>query len=468
MILVASVAASHAETVVDHIDVTNFTVEREGNYLAMGMDLGLSGLNVSANQCVLLVPRVVNGNDSISLPAIAVYGRTRYYYYQRNYGAANLSGPDETAYLAKDKPAEIAYTYMIPYSEWMDGAHFALERIDRGCCHNIILDDYGVLGSYHDIFFPDLLYIRPEGVREKRRELEGRSYIDFPVDRTEIYPDYRRNPIELDTIRRTIDVVRNDPDASIDTLWLKGFASPESPYRHNTDLAKGRTESLKQYINTLYHFGDEVVMLTDYEPEDWEGLRRFVINSNLDNRDAILALIDTDMDPDAKEAKIKRLYPADYRFMLQNFYPALRHTDYRVSYVIRSYSDPREILEIMRVSPQKLDLNEFYLAAGEFEPGTDEFAEVFETAVRMYPDDETANLNAANAAMRRGDITGAERYIRNAGDSPEAIYARGAIAIRKKDYVAARQYLQQAADAGLEQAAVTLDELNRRTNYTGQ
>lgn len=465
MVMVASIVAGHADNIVDNVSVRDFSAERDGRYLSLDMTLSLSDLKVSSNQCVLIVPRIVNGEDSVSLPAVAVYGRTRYYYYQRNFGDNMLSGTDEIAFMAKNKPAEVSYHQILPFREWMDGANIAIERIDRGCCQNILLDRYGILGNYNDTFFPELVYITPKGEREKRRSLEGSSYIDFPVDRTEIYPDYRRNPIELDSIRRTIDIVRNDKDASIDTIWLKGFASPESPYAHNTDLAKGRTEALKKYINQLYKFGDDVVILTDYEPEDWAGLRRFVVNSNLDNRDAIIDLIDSDMEPDTKEAKIKKLYPADYKFMLDNFYPALRHTDYRVSYVIRSYNEPKEIIEVMKTQPKNLDMNEFFVAANEYEPGTDEFADVFETAVRLHPEDEIANLNAANAAMRRDDIKGAERYIEKAGNSPEVLYARGAIAIRKKDYDTARKYLQQAAAAGLEKAQTTLDELNERTNY---
>lgn len=149
--------------------------------------------------------------------------------------------------------------------------------------------------------------------------------------------------------------------------------------------------------------------------------------------------------------------------MLDNFYPALRHTDYRVSYIVRSFSDPAEILRIMKSRPQNLDQNEFYVAASGLEPGSDEFTEVFETAVRMFPDDPVANLNAANAAMRRGDLDAADRYIAKAGDSPEAIYARGAIAIRRSDFDTARRYLRQAADAGLSQAEATLTELNEKT-----
>ena len=183
--------------------------------------------------------------------------------------------------------------------------------------------------------------------------------------------------------------------------------------------------------------------------------------SNLGHREEIIALIDGDLEPDAREWKIKSTYPEEYRFLLQNCYPALRRTDYRIAYTIRDYSDVEEIKRIMRERPQKLSLNEFYLVAQEYEPGTDEFAEVFETAVRMFPDDTVANLNAANAAMRRGDLTGAERYLAKTGDSPEAVYARGALAIRQKDYDGARRYLNEAKSLGLEQAAITLEQLGK-------
>ena len=65
--------------------------------------------------------------------------------------------------------------------------------------------------------------------------------------------------------------------------------------------------------------------------------------SNLEHRTEIIALIDGNLEPDAKEWKIKRAYPVEYRFLLQNCYPALRHTDYRIAYTIRSYSDVEEI-----------------------------------------------------------------------------------------------------------------------------
>ena len=275
-----------------------------------------------------------------------------------------------------------------------------------------------------------------------------------------IYPDYRHNTSELRNIQSSIDSVRNDRDITITSVWLKGYASPESPYAHNKELAIGRTTALKKYIQQLYQFESDVIT-TDYEPEDWAGLRRYVEQSNLEHRTEIIALIDSNLEPDAREWKIKSSYPAEYRFLLQNCYPALRHTDYRIAYTIRSYSDVEEIKRIMRERPQKLSLNEFYLVAQEYVPGTDDFTEVFETAVRMFPDDVIANLNAANAAIRRGDLTGAKRYLAKAGNSPEAVYARGALAIKQKDYDNARRYMSEAKSLGLTQAGITLEQLEK-------
>ena len=125
--------------------------------------------------------------------------------------------------------------------------------------------------------------------------------------------------------------------------------------------------------------------------------------------------------------------PADYAFLLANVYPSLRHTDYRISYVVRSYSDPAEILAIMKKRPGNLSLDEFFVAAQSLEPGSPEFNEVFDIAVRMYPDNPVANLNAAITAFNRHDIPAAERYLAKAGNQTQADEVRRAIEASKTD-----------------------------------
>lgn len=64
------------------------------------------------------------------------------------------------------------------------------------------------------------------------------------------------------------------------------------------------------------------------------------------------------------------------------------------------------------------------MVAQTYEPGSKEFNEVMETAVRMFPDNETANLNAACTRLNAGDPDGAKPYLDKAGNGPDAQKAR--------------------------------------------
>lgn len=346
--------------------------------------------------------------------------------------------------------------------EWMDGCSLSLVRTDYGCCggSEIISESDLVKRFPLELYLPELIYIRPEHEGDKTREISGTAFIDFPVSRIEIYPEYRNNIVELAKITGTIDSVKNDHDITIKSLSIKGFASPESPYSNNTYLAKGRTAALKDYVQGLYHF-EEGFIRTSYEPEDWAGLERYVEASRIPNKEAILSIIREDIDPDVREWKLKSRWKDEYKYLLENCYPALRHSDYRIEYTIRSFSDPKEIEKVYRTAPQKLSLEEFYILAQTYEPGSEDFNDLFETAVRMYPADPVANLNAANSSILRKDYRRALRYLENAGGLPEAVYARGALEVYMEDNDAARPYLEEARKLGIPQAETVLKEISK-------
>ena len=108
LLLTAFVSAVYADNSNDKIKVDGFRAERNGNYLAVDMNIGLAELDVESNRAVLLTPRLVNGDNSLTLPSVAVYGRSRYYYYKRNYADTMLSGGDEMTIRAKGRPDEVA------------------------------------------------------------------------------------------------------------------------------------------------------------------------------------------------------------------------------------------------------------------------------------------------------------------------------------------------------------------------
>ena len=453
--------AQQAAETLEGIGIDHVLLKRDGKYLTVRMTLDMSRLDVKADRAVLVTPLLEADGHNKPLKAIGIYSRNRYYHYARADKENMLSGPDELTYRANRLPDTLHYEAIIAYERWMDGANLTLTREEYGCCRELKDGQQLTAAVFHDKpadFMPLAAYVQPEVETVKMRTLSGTAYIDFPVGRTDIRPDYRNNRRELDKILATIDSVRADADIRITALSIKGYASPEGTYELNTRLAAGRTEALKQYVTRLYKFDDHFIQ-TDSEPEDWQGLRRFVESSNLQHRDAILALVDSNREPDNKEWKLKSTYPDDYRFLLEHCYPALRHSDYRIEYVVRGFSDIDEIRRLMRSRPQKLSLQELFLVAQQCEPGSDEFNEVFEVAVRMYPDDPVANLNAANTALRRRDVATARRYLSKAGQSAQATYARGICALLEADYPQARQLLLQAQADGVTQAAQALQEL---------
>ena len=293
---------------------------------------------------------------------------------------------------------------------------------------------------------PALPFIMPEREETKRRMIAGRAFLDFPVNETIIYPKYRRNPQELHRICNTISHALFDKSIQVTSISLHGYASPESPYSNNTRLATGRTAALMQFLRTKYKIS-ESLFHNEFTPEDWGNLRGFIAtegrrrvkgdiwyeNASIletpeapacvrNNRDELLRVIDLDMDPDEKELLLKRVAGGEpYKWLLKNVYPGLRHTDYVVEYVVRSYP-VKESKRIIYTHPEALSVEEMYRVAKSYDEGSDGWFDALTIAANQYPEDKTANLNAACACVKLKRLTDAKRYLKGAGDTRQARY----------------------------------------------
>ena len=442
------------------VTIDRLNMKRSGQFMTIKMNIGLESLKVRVDNATVIAPMLVGQTDSVALESLAIYGRNRYYQYIRNNSPLVAEGKGGN-YRASEVPDTMTYQVIVPYQPWMDGACLKVERREYGCCHKLLNKESVGLGYYQELkFAPKFIFAPQRAITTKTRFISGSAFIDFPVSQTIIYPDYRNNREELGKIIASIDSVNNDPDNTIMAISIKGFASPESPYDNNTRLAKGRTQALKEYVQQLYHFAPDFIQ-TSYEPEDWAGLRAYVAASQLEHRNEILAIIDCNREPDNKEWVLKSTYREEYKYLLGHCYPALRHSDYKIEYNIRQYDDIEEIKRVFAESPQKLSLNEFNRLAQLYEPGSDEWSDVFETAVRMYPNDADANLNAAVSKMQHNELLRVQRYLDKAGNSPQAIYARGVYAALLKQYDTAIELLGQAQAMGINEAADAIAQIEK-------
>lgn len=450
------------------VQITDLNTQRVGKDFQLRFTLDFSDLKVKSEDKATVTPMLKAGNDSVVLPGAVVAGHNRYLRLRR-------SGAIPEGYKlfrSGHAPSSMKVAVSVPFSEWMNSAVIILSDTLSGCsCRPIRSSEYAVAtigapvevvtNAADRVFTPQYVFITPVAEVEKVRQAEGHAYIDFPINKTEIYPAYRKNPTELADIRDTISMIKNDRDYVITSITLKGYASPEGPYDNNERLAKGRTEALAEYIRSLYDFSPSI-MHTSWEAEDWGGLVKWLESSSIENRKAMLWIATTskyDGDYDRREWILKSSYPEQYKWLLANVYPGLRHTDYTIMYSIRSFTTIDEILAAWNDDPRKMSLNELYKLATSYPVGSDMFIEIFETAAALFPKSPEANLNAAIPALQSGDLARAERYLKKAGDSPEAEYARGIFEAMKGNYGEAATLFTSAANAGISQAQDALNQI---------
>lgn len=434
--------------------------------LQIGMDVTVPAqMELNTNTLLTLTPALMEkGEDGTSkvLPAIYVYGRARQIIAERT-GKIPVNA-FEVLRRNNGTSQTIQYNARVPYEDWMNGAELKMFAAVYECANCMKEEDLAlispVLLERYQVK-PAIAFVKPAAEIKVRAE-KGSAYLDFPVNQTKIYPDYRRNPYELEEIYRTINVVKENTDTKITSIALHGYASPEGSYANNTRLAIGRSEALKKYLMDKYALGADMFTV-ESTPEDWAGLRAYVEKSNIAHKDQVLKLIDSDIENlDVKENRIKALDGQMYQALLRDCYPGLRHTDYVIHYTVRPYN-LEEAKALLKTRPQLLSLEEMYLVAQTYEEGSEDFNEVFDIAVRMYPQDPIANINAAAMELKRGNVDQSQRYLERSDASSAAGQNNlGVYHMLQGNLSVAEACFNKAKELGSEEAGANLVEVQKK------
>ncbi len=434
--------------------------------ILVGMDITIpADMQISSDRMMTLTPVIQSEDGSANkiLPEVVVYGRRREIINERE---GNIP-KDAFEVLRRQKGVEqtINYTARVPFEEWMNGASLDLLADLCGCGNHVQQEERAVVMPIHLVRYiiqPHITFVTPVAEEVKARAEEGKAFLDFPVNKTTIYPEYRGNPGELQKIRATIDLVKNDENTQITEIDIEGYASPEGSYKSNERLAKGRSEALKTYVQSLYKFDDNIIKVSSV-PEDWQGLLSYIANSSFAKKNEMLETLNNEkLSYDARELRLRTIDGQAYSTLLKECYPALRHSDYVVRYVVRDFS-VEEAKEIIKKRPQQLSLNEMFHVAQTYESGSEEFKEVFEVAVRMFPDDPTANVNAAAIELQQGNWNQAEKFLLKSDPQAGATKNnQGVLLMMQGNLEKAEAMFKEAQALGNAEASKNLEEIAKK------
>lgn len=264
----------------------------------------------------------------------------------------------------------------------------------------------------------------------------------------------RKSELKSNSVRDFITMLQainaDRKNLEMKNVELQAYASPEGGFSFNDKLASKRQSNTEQYLNQQLKANKLGSTDVDahYTAQDWDGFKRLVQASNIQDKDVILRVLEMYKDPAEREQQIRNMSEG-FRELADGILPELRRSRLTINYNLVGRSDD-EIKAQYAADPVKLSKEELlYAASLESDPAKK--AEIYKKTAQIYDKDYRAYNNLAALAFNEGDEATAKNYINQAiskgNGAPEAYANLALIALKKGDTKTAEDNLANAIEA---------------------
>ena len=324
--------------------IRNEKISQDGENVTVTFDLDTDNADIPTRRKEVILPFLHNGADTLFLDPVEVYGKGRY----KRERQVNAINGDRKWELSDNqtmkKTGVYSYVSSAPLKKWMTVARLGLRRTVVGCACEKELPEDSNIAQAELVPVPQVLRRLPSYVLTPpspnwyfgKDELE----IIFKVSRTEIDSSVFNNEVTFGKILSAVDKIYSYPDCRVEKIEVAGYASPEGPPDFNVWLGQARADALIDYIishRPQYNLTYEQFHIRNGE-ENWEGLRKVVVESDMEHKDEVIAIIDNETITDEhKKLMIEKIDRGwVWHRMLKEIYPHLRCARYLAVYYTSS------------------------------------------------------------------------------------------------------------------------------------
>lgn len=151
-------------------------------------------------------------------------------------------------------------------------------------------------------------------------------FLFFDVNVTKMDRSFIQNDMLMDSIMNILGEALADTTLRISHIQIVGFASFDGRLAYNENLASSRARTIKEYMQSNYPQLQDSIFAVENGGESWAELRYQLEKVDFIGKDDVLQIIDTEPDPDKREALIKKLNGgATYRYMRDELKRILRN-----------------------------------------------------------------------------------------------------------------------------------------------
>lgn len=248
----------------------------------------------------------------------------------------------------------------------------------------------------------------------------------------------------------------------IKSIDIDGWASPEGEETFNEGLSERRANTALKYmkgkINQLVKEEDsklnvenaeEVNFNVNHHGPDWNGFLKLVKESDIQDKNMILNVINSAGSPAKKEQEIRNMIVI-YPELEEDILPPLRRSEITANcYEPKRTSE--EIATLSMTNPGQLDEEELLYSATLTDDNADKL-KVYKAMINNYPDNYKGYVNAASVELDMGQYDAAKQHLEKAlqlePNSGEVYNNLGIVYAMQGDYAKAEEHFRKAQELG--------------------
>lgn len=440
------------------IAVENRKVEKtDARMVRVGMDLNLDALDMKNQHVMVIDPYIVSadGTQEQKLPSVVIEGKIRHKADIRREALENIKlYPEAQATVRRKNGSDqtVSYEASVPFKRWMIGSELVLRADVSGCAQCGEGSETAYTGDILPPMNPAYTtpVMTPTDELVKRRSETRAARLQFRQDSHKIIPSYKNNKEELEKVRESLNLVKENNDLSITGIYVTGYASPEAPMDYNMRLSERRAKAFTEYIKNDIKDIDPSLYHVDWKGEDWDELRRQVVaHPKLLRIEDVLDIIDNcGDDKDACEEQIKAIVPPEiYQRLLNEMYGPIRRNEYRIEYNVRHFN-LEEGKQMIKTRPDLMSVSEIQMVADSYGKGTAEYTDCLLRGARAHNTNVTAVNNASLALIEAGRTDEAIELLESAPEDGALLNILGVAYTKQGNIEKARGAFRKASEKG--------------------
>ncbi len=369
------------------------------------------------------------------------------------------------------------YSDKTQYKDDMLRSHLELRVVASKGSKSVEFDPYKIADGV--VATPALVKVNPKVVFAKdkfQKDVPATEVAQVNFDKNSSTLKYsERRAEDIKMLKEFISEVKENERKRFDNVDVEAYASPEGSEELNDKLANKRADVAKNFIDDEFKDIEDLdetsFFLENATPEDWAGFEKLVRESELEEKDMILRVIQMHSDVNQREKEFRNMTKI-FKELEDEIHPKLRRSELKVNITLIGHTD-EEIKNLVETDIDSLMQEELLYAATLYPEDFQKQLDIYTNYTEKYQDDwrghnnvgaaqfELGNVEAAKTAFEKakaakanatvfnniaavelinGDLESAETNLTSATGVKEASYNLGIIKIKQANYESAVNY----------------------------